>query len=89
MGDRQKSNTIIVPKGNVLQTERPKYPPEDARAMSPRRNSQDIEKLEQGVRQSLKEYVGHRYLLTLVMISNAPADKPRPFNHHWQPSPRR
>lgn len=39
----------------MIQKEKPEYPPNDARAMSPRRNSQDIEKLEQGVRQSLKE----------------------------------
>lgn len=58
LGDRQRSNTIIVPKGrDVVQTEKPSYPPDDARAMSPRRNSEDIERLERGVRESLKEYV--------------------------------
>jgi len=56
LGDRQRSNTIIVPKGrDVVQTEKPSYPPDDARAMSPRRNSEDIERLERGVRESLKE----------------------------------
>lgn len=58
LGDRQRSNTIIVPKGrDVVQREKPQYPPTDARAMSPRRNSHDIERLERDVRQSLKEYV--------------------------------
>ncbi|KAJ9645571.1 hypothetical protein H2204_001152 [Knufia peltigerae] len=56
LGDRQRSNTIIVPKGrDVVQKEKPQYPPDDARAMSPRRNSEDIERLERGVRESLKE----------------------------------
>ncbi|ETI27163.1 hypothetical protein G647_09845 [Cladophialophora carrionii CBS 160.54] len=56
LGDRQRSNTIIVPKGrDVVQTERPQYPPDDARAMSPRRNSEDIERLERGLRETLKE----------------------------------
>ena len=45
-----------MPKGqDVVQQDKPKYPPNDARAMSPRRNSQDIEKLEHNVRHSLKE----------------------------------
>jgi short coiled-coil protein len=52
---RQKSNSIIVPKGKaVIQTD-VEYPPDDARAMSPRRNSEDVEKLGQEARQSLKE----------------------------------
>lgn len=58
LGDRQRSNSIIIPKGrDVVQREKPQYPPDDARAMSPRRNSEDIERLERGVRESLKEYV--------------------------------
>ncbi|KIW88351.1 uncharacterized protein Z519_10919 [Cladophialophora bantiana CBS 173.52] len=56
LGDRQRSNTIIVPKGrDVVQRERPEYPPDDARAMSPRRNSEDIERIERGLRETLKE----------------------------------
>ena len=52
---RQKSNTIIVPKGKaVIQTD-VEYPPDDARAMSPRRNPEDVEKLGQEARRSLKE----------------------------------
>lgn len=58
MADRQRSSSIIVPKGRMLNAEEAAdYPPDDARAMSPRRNSQDIEKLEHDVRRSLKEYV--------------------------------
>jgi len=56
LGDRQRSSSIIVPKGrDVIQRERPEYPPSDARTMSPRRNGGDIERLERGVRESLKE----------------------------------
>lgn len=57
MGERQRSSSIIIPKGrDTLQKEKPEYPPDDARAMSPRRNSADLERLEHDVRQSLKEY---------------------------------
>lgn len=57
MSERQRSSSIIIPKGNdTYQTERPEYPPDDARAMSPRRNSEDLERLELGVRKSLQEY---------------------------------
>lgn len=57
IGERQRSNSIIVPKGrDVIQLNRQSYPPDDARAMSPRRNSEDIERLERGLRESLKEY---------------------------------
>ena len=52
---RQKSNTIIVPKGKDVVQMHAEYPPDDARAMSPRRTSADLEKLGQEVRQSLKE----------------------------------
>ncbi|RVX66655.1 hypothetical protein B0A52_09406 [Exophiala mesophila] len=56
IGERQRSNTIIVPKGpEVKEVARRSYPPDDARAMSPRRNSEDIERLERGLRETLKE----------------------------------
>jgi hypothetical protein len=52
---RQKSGPIIVPKGRGVVQESIEYPPDDARAMSPRRNSADVERLGQEARQSLKE----------------------------------
>ncbi|KAL2417322.1 hypothetical protein ABEF95_014263 [Exophiala dermatitidis] len=57
LGDRQRSNnTIIVPKDRAgWQRDKPQYPPDDARAMSPRRNSEDIERLERGLREALKQ----------------------------------
>lgn len=40
-----------------MQTTQPDYPPDDARAMSPRRNSEDLERLGKEMREALKEYV--------------------------------
>lgn len=58
MADRQRSSSIIIPKTlDTYQKERPNYPPDDARAMSPRRSSEDLERLELGVRKSLQEWV--------------------------------
>ena len=56
MADRQRSSSNIIPKGrDVYQKDRPAYAADDARAMSPRRNSEDLERLELGVRKSLQE----------------------------------
>jgi hypothetical protein len=50
------SVSIIVPRNHpeieILEEE---FPPDDARAMSPRRNSVDVERLGQEARQTLKE----------------------------------
>ena len=56
MAGRPKSSSIIIPKDrDVFQRDHPDYPPDDARAMSPRRNSHDLEKLSESARESLKE----------------------------------
>lgn len=56
MAERQRSSSIIIPKGrDTFQKERPEYGPDDARAMSPRRTSEDLERLELGVRKSLQD----------------------------------
>ncbi|KAK5077644.1 hypothetical protein LTR70_009562 [Exophiala xenobiotica] len=56
MGDRQRSSSIIIPKGrDTYQREKPEYPPDDARAMSPRRNSEALERLELGVRKKIQD----------------------------------
>lgn len=57
LAGRVKSSSIIVPKDDTMQKDKPEYPPDDARAMSPRRNSEDLEKLGKEMRESLKEYV--------------------------------
>lgn len=51
-----------------MQKDRPEYPPDDARAMSPRRNSEDLEKLGKEMRESLKEYVSVRYYSLCVAL---------------------
>jgi short coiled-coil protein len=55
-GERQKSGPIIIPK--TLPTTQPPdsvtYPADDARAMSPRRASADIEQLGDAARRTLK-----------------------------------
>jgi len=54
--DRQKSSSFIIPKGSeIMQTVSPQYPSDDARAMSPRRNSQDMEELGRSLRKTLKD----------------------------------
>jgi len=54
---RQKSHTIVVPKDGEVVQRIVSYPPDDARAMSPRRSSADVEKLSEGARLHLKECV--------------------------------
>lgn len=58
MGPRKPSGSIIIPKNNVeVELRNEDYPPDDARAMSPRRESADLERLGHEARQALKEYV--------------------------------
>lgn len=51
---RGKSQTIIVPKGPNVDQKDVRYPLDDARAMSPRRNSADVERLGREMRQTMK-----------------------------------
>jgi hypothetical protein len=60
MPNRPKSSSIIPKDKDVFQRDRPEYPPDDARAMSPRRDSHDLEKLSAAAKENLKECV--RYL---------------------------
>lgn len=75
---RVPSGSIIIPKDKEIETVSAQYPPDDARAMSPRRDSADLERLGQEARQSLKEYVDPspraiscRALVVLMMPSQA------------------
>jgi hypothetical protein len=55
-GGRQISRSNIVSKKmDLVQRERQQNAPDDARNMSPRRKSEDIETLERCVRESVKE----------------------------------
>jgi len=54
---RQKSNTIIVPKDRATVHREPvDYPPDDARAMSPRRDSADVARIGKEARQNMKDH---------------------------------
>ena len=55
MASRKASASIVVHKSNAIEIRDEEYPPDDARAMSPRRNSEDLERLGREARQSLKE----------------------------------
>jgi hypothetical protein len=49
--------SIIVPRDQAeTEIREEEFPPDDARAMSPRRNSADVERLVQEARQALTEY---------------------------------
>lgn len=70
MLERQRSSSIIIPKGRDLyQREKPDYPPDDARAMSPRRSSEDLERLESNVRKSLQDQA-HTLQSSLQALAN-------------------
>jgi hypothetical protein len=60
MGTRKSSGTIIVPREHPrveLKEGDEVFDADDARAMSPRRSSQDLEKMGQEARAQLNEYV--------------------------------
>jgi hypothetical protein len=60
MTSRKSSGTIIVPREHPrveLQEGDEVFDEDDARAMSPRRSSQDLEKMSQDAREHLNEYV--------------------------------
>lgn len=54
---RKSSGTIIIPREADVTTPLRDYPPDDARAMSPRRSSSETEKLGNDARLSVQEYV--------------------------------
>ena len=55
---RKSSGTIIVPRDAPdIEIKDEEYDEGDARAMSPRRSSEELDRLEEGARQALVEYV--------------------------------
>ena len=53
---RQNSGTIIIPRDAVpMPTPQGEYPPDDARAMSPRRTSEETEKLGEETRTAVQK----------------------------------
>lgn len=56
MASRKPSASILVPRDHPeIEIEEEEFPPDDARAMSPRRNSADVERLGKEARQTLQE----------------------------------
>ncbi|KAI9719273.1 MAG: hypothetical protein M1812_003603 [Candelaria pacifica] len=56
LNSRKSSGTIIVPRDSpMVERTDVAYDPDDARAMSPRRNSEDLEKLGREARRSMQE----------------------------------
>ena len=54
--NRKPSTSILVPRDHPeIEIEEEEFPPDDARAMSPRRNSADLERLGKEARQTLQE----------------------------------
>lgn len=57
LGTRKSSGTIIIPRDSPTVEVHEQYDANDARAMSPRRSGDDIEKMGNDARQALEEYV--------------------------------
>ncbi|OJD15462.1 hypothetical protein ACJ73_08979 [Blastomyces percursus] len=56
MASRKPSASILVPRDHPeIEIEEEEFPPDDARAMSPRRNSADVEKLSREAREALQK----------------------------------
>jgi len=56
MASRKPSASILVPRDHPeIEIEEEEFPPDDARAMSPRRNSADLERLGKEARHTLQE----------------------------------
>ena len=53
---RKSSGPIVVPRNHIHTEEEIEYPPDDARAMSPRRNSQETEAMEEATRSAVRQY---------------------------------
>ncbi|KAL5326341.1 hypothetical protein ACEPPN_004025 [Leptodophora sp. 'Broadleaf-Isolate-01'] len=65
-------SSIIVPRDHPeIEIQEEEFPPDDARAMSPRRNSADVERLVQEARQALKEYATEQPLSEISQSSLA------------------
>jgi short coiled-coil protein len=58
---------IIIPRDHLeIEIQEEEFPPDDIRAMSPRRNSADVERLVREARQALTEYETEPPLRTLL-----------------------
>lgn len=53
---RKSSGTIIVPSHTKVEANDEEYAEGDARTMSPRRSSEEVDRLEEGAKQAMIEY---------------------------------
>ena len=73
---RKSSGTIIVPRDAPdIEIKDEEYDEGDARAMSPRRSSEELDRLEECARQALVEYVLH-IATAIQRLLTSPSDKP-------------
>lgn len=57
---RKSSGTIVVPAAtSQIEVDEEEYDEGDARTMSPRRSSEEVDRLEEGLRQNMIEYATH------------------------------
>jgi hypothetical protein len=84
MASRKPSASILVPRDHPeIEIEEEEFPPDDARAMSPRRDSADVERLGKEARQTLQEWVIPRpdpSSRTLLANRSRVVDKPAPYS---------
>lgn len=73
VGARKPSGTIIVPRDAKVELEMGDevFDEEDARTMSPRRNSEDLEKMSQEARAELLQYVKLPFYLSISGSNNS------------------
>ncbi len=56
LGNRAPSGSMVIPRDHPeIEIGREEYPADDARAMSPRRNIEELERLSKEARHTLKE----------------------------------
>ena len=73
---RKSSGTIIVPRDAPdIEIKDEEYDEGDARAMSPRRSSEELDRLEEGARQALVEYV-QNVCIVKCYLTNVTSGKP-------------
>ncbi|KAJ5748532.1 uncharacterized protein N7511_010228 [Penicillium nucicola] len=76
MASRKPSASILVPRDHPeIEIEEEEFPPDDARAMSPRRNSADLERLGKEARQTLQDGKKNRQAKALQSSLQALAER--------------
>ena len=80
MSSRKSSGTIIVSRDAPdIEAEDEEYEDGDARTMSPRRTSEEVDKLEHSARQALIQYVGELSTEISESLADSSLDKQNLF----------